>query len=260
MEKVTSHDGTSIAYDRMGSGPALILVDAALGFRAAGPMPALAAALASDFTVYTYDRRGRGDSTDTLPYTVQREIDDLAALIAAAGGTAAVHGFSSGAVLTLHAAASGLPISSLSLLEPPLSLEDSTEPDPLVAETAALIAAGRRGDALERFHLAIGVPETMVADMRAAPSWPALESVAHTLLYDTEITSTFRAGQLATITTPTLVLNSDATDDRLKAWAQAAATHIPNATHQSLPGEWHGIAPNVLAPALVTFHSRLAEG
>src|SRR5918996_3561530 len=121
---VRSEDGTSIAYERIGTGPPLVIVDAALGFRGFGPMGELAGLLAGDFMVVTYDRRGRGESTDTPPYAVEREVEDLAALIAAAGGSAFVYGFSSGAVLGLHAAARGLPITKLALLEPPLGVDD----------------------------------------------------------------------------------------------------------------------------------------
>jgi pimeloyl-ACP methyl ester carboxylesterase len=126
---VRSADGTSIAFSRIGTGPELILVDAAAGFRGFGPMGALAAALAPEFTVFTYDRRGRGESADTPPYAVEREVEDLHALIEAAGGSACVYGFSSGAVLALRAAADGLAIEKLALMEPPLELDESVPPD-----------------------------------------------------------------------------------------------------------------------------------
>jgi pimeloyl-ACP methyl ester carboxylesterase len=157
--KARSADGTTIAFERTGTGPALILVDAALGFRGFGPMGELAGLLAGDFTVVTYDRRGRGESTDTPPYVVDREVDDLAALIEEAGGSAFVYGFSSGAVLGLHAAARGLPIPKLALLEPPIPLDDQPEEGDLRAEVAEMVAAGRRGDAVEHFNRSIGVPE-----------------------------------------------------------------------------------------------------
>jgi pimeloyl-ACP methyl ester carboxylesterase len=250
----TSADGTSIAFERSGTGPPLILVDAAGGFRGFGPMGPLAGVLEPDFTVYRYDRRGRGDSTDTQPYSVDREVDDLQALIDAAGASVFVHGYSSGAVLALHAAARGLAIRKMTLLEPPLELSDEPgEPDPLGAEIAELVAAGRRGDAVEHFNRSIGVPEEYLVGMREAPWWPGMEALAHTLVYDTMITSSLPAARLATITTPTLVIDSQGSDSRLSEWAQAVADALPNGQRRTLPGEWHGIEPGVLAPALTEF-------
>lgn len=250
----TSADGTSIAFERSGTGPPLILIDAAGGFRGFGPMGPLAAVLEPEFTVYRYDRRGRGDSTDTQPYTVDKEVDDLQALIDAAGGSAFVHGYSSGAVLALHAAARGLAISKLTLLEPPIELSDEPrEPDPLAAEVAELVAAGRRGDAVEHFNRSIGVPEEYLVGMRKQPWWPGMEALAHTLVYDTIITSSLPADRLRTITTPTLVINSQSSDSRLSDWAQGVTDALPNGQRRTLPGEWHGIEPDVLAPVLDEF-------
>lgn len=250
----TSADGTSIAFERAGTGPPLLLVDAAAGFRGFGPMGPLAVELQPEFTVYRYDRRGRGDSTDTQPYSVDREIDDLQALIEAADGSACVYGYSSGAVLALHAAARGLAIPKLALLEPPIELGDqSSESDPLAAELAELVAAGRRGDAVEHFNRSIGVPDEYLVGMRDAPWWPGMEALAHTLVYDTIITSSLPAERLAAITTPTLVMDSEGSDPRLSEWAQGVADALPNAQRRTLPGEWHGVAPEALGPVLTEF-------
>lgn len=253
-DTVRSADGTSIAYEQAGAGPALILVDAAGCFRGFGPMAPLASLLTANFTVITYDRRGRGESTDTLPYAVDREVEDLQSLIDAAGGSPFVYGFSSGAVLALHAAAQGLAIEKLALLEPPLPLHDQppTGPD-LGAEIAELVAAGRRGDAVEHFQTSIGVPAEMIAGMRQAPSWPAMESLAHTLVYDLVITSSLPAARLSAITTPTLVLSSEASDDRLLRWSQGVSDTLPNASHRTLKGEWHGVSPEDLASSLTGY-------
>jgi len=255
MATTTSKDGTVIAFDRAGAGAPLILVDAALGFRGFGPMGAHAEQLASRFTVLTYDRRGRGESTDTTPYAVDREVEDLQALVDVAGGSAFVFGFSSGAVLALHAAARGLAIDRLVLMEPALELErdPSAEPDPLAAEVAELVTAGRRGDAIIHNLRSIGVPEEMIEGMREAPAWPALEALAHTLVYDMTITESFTRDMLAGIATPTLVVSSEATDEPLRTWARAVAEAMPDAHHRSLPGEWHGVAPEALAPVLEEF-------
>jgi pimeloyl-ACP methyl ester carboxylesterase len=253
-ERVRSRDGTVIAFERVGTGPSVILADAALCFRGFGPMRALAATLAPRFTVFTYDRRGRGEGTDTPPYAVQREVEDLGALIEAAGGSAFVHGFSSGAVLALHAAANGLAIPKLSLLEPPLELDPQPGAEGnLGAEIAELVAANRRGDAVEHFNRSIGVPEEMIGGIKASPSWPTLEGLAHTLVYDTIITTSLSRSTLSRIGAPTLVVTSAATDERLRAWARGIRDAMPDAEHRSLPGAWHGVSPDVLAPVLAEF-------
>ena len=246
---VRSADGTSIAFERIGTGPALILVDAAGGYRGFGPMGPLATLLAARFTVLTYDRRGRGESGDTLPYAVDREVDDLAALIDAVGGSASLYGFSSGAVLALLAAANGHAVTGLALMEPPLALDDQPQPD-LGAEVAELVAAGRRGDAVEHFHTSIGVPAELISGMRQAPFWPDLEAIAHTLAYDAVIGTSLPAARLSAIATPTLVLDSAGSDPRLRTWARRVCDALPNARHRTLDGPWHRIPPEDLAPVL----------
>ncbi|WP_308126226.1 alpha/beta fold hydrolase [Nonomuraea ceibae] len=260
MDTTRSPDGTSIAYDRAGTGPAVVLVDAACCFRGFGPMRQLAELLTGDFTVFTYDRRGRGDSTDTEPYAVRREVEDLQAVIEAAGGAAAVYGFSSGAVLALHAAAAGVTISRLALLEPPVILQDvPAPPSDLEAELAELIAAGRRGDAIEHFHRGIGVPEAMVAGLRQDPAWPALADLAHTLAYDLRVTGSMTTRLLSTVTVPTLVIDSTGSDQRLRTWAVGVAAQLPDSEHRTLPGEWHGPASDTLAATLTDFLATAVE-
>lgn len=252
--RVTSSDGTSIAFERVGAGPAVILVDAAGNFRGFSPMPQLAGALAQGFTVFTYDRRGKGASTDTLPYAVDREFDDLQALIGVAGGSAFVHGFSSGAILALLAAERGIGIHKLSLLEPPLRV-DATPPPPsgISGEVAKLIVTGRRGEAYERWLKGIGVPAEMITEMREGPLWPALEATAHTLVYESLIPGSLPPDRLAAIRTPTLVLASEGSDERLRSWARGVAEALPDAAARFLPGTWHGISADQLAPALTEF-------
>jgi pimeloyl-ACP methyl ester carboxylesterase len=252
---VRSADGTSIAFERAGTGPALILVDAASGFRGFGPMGPLAELLSTSFNVYTYDRRGRGESGDTEPYAMEREIDDLAALITEAGGSAFVYGFSSGALLGVQAAVHGLSIPKLALLEPPIGTdaEQATKPNPLAAELEALVAAGHRGDAVEHFQTSIGVPAEMVAGMRDAPFWPVMEGLAHTLVYDVTITQATTLEDVAKVTVPTLVIDSQGSTGNLSVWARAVVEALPNGTHRSLAGEWHGVAPEDLAPVLSEF-------
>jgi len=252
--RVTSSDGTSIAFERVGTGPAVILVDAAGNFRGFSPMPQLAEALAQNFTTFTYDRRGKGASTDTLPYAVDREIDDLRALIGLAGGTAFVHGFSSGATLGLLGAERGIGIQKLSLLEPPLRVE-ATPPPPsgISGEVARLVITGRRGEAYEHWLKGIGVPAGMIAQMREGPLWPALEATAHTLVYDSLITGSMPPDRLAAISTPALVLGSEGSGDQLRDWVRGVAEALPNASARFLPGTWHGISAEQLAPAVTEF-------
>ncbi|MEV7986577.1 alpha/beta hydrolase [Micromonospora sp. NPDC085948] len=249
---VRSADGTSIAYERSGTGPPVILVDAAGGFREMGPMRSLAAHLAKEFTVLTYDRRGRGQSTDTSPYAPQREVEDLRALIDdAAGGSAALYGFSSGAVLALLAATGGLPVTRLAVLEPPFEQREQSPDEPdLAADITRLVADGRRGDAVLHFQRSIGVPAEMIDGMRERPGWPALQALAHTLVYDLTLLTALPAGALTTLTIPTMVLDSEQSDARLRGWARGVAEMLPAGRHRTLPGEWHGVSDEVLAPVL----------
>lgn len=188
QRKVTSKDRTSIAFDRLGDGPPVILVGGGSVDRSANAP--LAAVLAPHFTVFNYDRRGRGDSGDTTPYSVEREVEDIRALIVEAGGSAFVYGTSSGAALALEAASRGLPIAKLALWEPPFIGDDSRPRPP--ADTARIftemVSAGRRGDAVEYFLAkVVGLPAEFVAEARKAPWWPAQEALAHTLAYDATI-------------------------------------------------------------------------
>ena len=182
MSEATSRDGTTIAFDRLGQGPTVVLVDGALSHRGLGPMARLAEVLAEDFTAIRYDRRGRGQSGDTAPYATAREVEDLDAVIAAAGGSASVCGLSSGAALALEAAAAGVPVAKLALYEPPFDV-DSAEPqdEAYVRRLRELIDAGRGGDAVEWFLSNAGVPAEALAEMRTQPEWPLFEAVAPTL-------------------------------------------------------------------------------
>jgi pimeloyl-ACP methyl ester carboxylesterase len=253
VNRVTSADGTSIAFERSGTGPALIMVDAAGNYRDFRPLRAPVELLAAHFTVYVYDRRGRGASTDTLPYAVEREIDDLAALIAEAGGSAYVHAMSSGSLLALHAAASGLAIPKLALFEPPIEPNEAPagETD-FTTELAELVAAGRRRDAVEFFHRGIGVPEEVMAQM-TPPVWAALEAVAPTLVYDCIISDAMSLALIRSVTVPTLVIDSQGSSGELTAMAATVAEALPNSTRRSLAGEWHGVPDEALAPVLTGF-------
>lgn len=254
MNTVTSKDGTTIAFDQTGTGPALILVG---GFPDRSANTQLAGLLSSHFTVINYDRRGRGDSGDTMPYALERDFDDLQALIEAAGGSVLMYGTSGGAIMALEAASRGLAITKLALWEPPYILEGSRPPVPsdYLAQLEQLIAADRRGDALELFFVqAVGMPAQFVTPMRMSPFWGSMEKVAHTLVYDAILTGDFSlpAQRFATITVPTLVI-----DGGMSPWlsqgAQAVADALPHAQRRTLTGQPHNVDSAVIAPALAEF-------
>ena len=263
METVYSKDGTSIAFDRSSSGPALILVGGALQYRAIDARTAqLAERLAPRFTVYHYDRRGRGESGDTLPYAKEREIADLDALIADAGGQAFVFAMSSGGAMALDAAAQGLAITRLALYEPPFIVDNSRPPVPAdyVARLAELAGSGRRGDAVAyALTQAAGVPDEYVAGMRTQPFWSAFEAVAHTLAYDGLFISDLMQGsplplkRWAPVTVPALVIDGGASHAHMHSAARALADVLPNARHRTLPDQAHNVAPEALTPVLEEF-------
>ena len=257
---VASKDGTSITYDRYGDGPPVVVVSGATSIRAYAV--GLATALASTFTVYAYDRRGRGDSGDTLPYAVEREIEDLDAVIRDVGGSAFVLGHSSGAVLALRAAAAGVPMAKLAVYEPPFIVDDSRPPAPndYVKHLDELVAQGRRGDAYAFFMTeVVGVPAEVVDSMRAAQIWQNMEAIAHTLAYDGRIMADTMSGKPLpaepwnAITVPTLVMDGGASPEHMHTGADALATHLPSAERRTLAGQDHGPADDVLAPVLVEF-------
>jgi len=258
MRTVTSRDGTTIAFDQAGQGPALILVGGAFSYRAFPGFVQLAELLARHFTVINYDRRGRGDSGDTAPYAVEREIEDLEALIDAAGGSASVWGMSSGAALALTAAASGLKMRKLALYEPPYMVGDSGHRPPAdhQAQLNALVAAGRRS-AAARFFLGkvMGIPAIFVALMRLMPFWSKLEATAHTLPYDAAIMGdfTFPADRVASVQVPALVIAGEKSPRVLRDAARAVAETLPGVRHRVLEGQSHNVSFPALAPVLVEF-------
>jgi pimeloyl-ACP methyl ester carboxylesterase len=256
MDTVHSADGTRLAVDQFGDGPPVIMVVGAFNTRST--TEPLARALARDFTVLNYDRRGRGDSGDTLPYAVDREIEDIEALIAAAGGSAAVFGYSSGATLALRAAARGLSITKLVLYEPPFRADERYPglPTDFTDRLAALIAAGRRGDAVELYQAeGVKIPPEVVAQLRHAPFRPGLEAIAHTLVYDAAIIGdlSLPADMLAAIETPTLVLAGEGSPPFLRDGARALADILPTGQLCVLPDQTHEINPDATKPVLTEF-------
>lgn len=249
MEKITSKDGTTIAFDQLGEGPAIILVVGAFNDRTTG-IP-LARFLERHFTVFNYDRRGRGESGDSGSYAIEREIEDLDTLIAQAGGSAFVFGYSSGATLALRAAAHGLNISQLALYDPPPTGAKAGQLAPQLTE---LIAAGRRGDAVELFQTeAVGIPAAVVAQMRNAPFRPGLEKMAHTLVYESTVLQSLPTGLIASIRIPTLVIDGEESHELIRHAAQSLADALPDGQHRTLKGQGHDIVPAVVAPVLEEF-------
>lgn len=257
MNEVNSQDGTKIAFDQVGQGPAVVLVCGGSVDRMSNAP--LAAALADHFTVYNFDRRGRGDSGDTPPYAVEREVEDIAAVIDAAGGSAFLYGISSGAALALEATRM-LPnkVKKLALYEPPYIVGDSRpRPPPNTAEIYNdFVSSGRRGDAAEYFMVqVVGLPAEFAAQARNAPWWPAQEALAHTLAYDATIMGDYSlpAAHAAAVTTPTAVIAGGATWEWMRTTAQALAAAMPHAEYRVLDGQEHNVDPAVLAPALANF-------
>jgi pimeloyl-ACP methyl ester carboxylesterase len=262
VDTATSSDGTAIAFDRSGEGAPVVLVGGAFQTRMDPTLVQLAALLAPDFTVFAYDRRGRGDSGDSAPYATEREVDDLGALIEAAGGSAFVWGISSGGVLALDAARN-LAIAKLALYEPPFVVDDTRPPLPpdYVQRLDELVAAGRRGAAVEyAMSTSMGMPAEFVAPMRDAPFWSDLEAVAHTLAYDGSIMGDTMAGnplpanRWSTLAAPTLVIDGGTTP-WMTTGADALAAILPAATRATLAGQPHNVDPAALAPVLVRFFS-----
>lgn len=261
MNKVTSKDGTEIAYEKSGSGPALILVDGALCYRSFGPMGELAKLLAPHFTVYIYDRRGRGESSNSRPFTVEREVEDINALIEAAGGSAFVFGISSGACLALEAAIQlGKKVRKLAMYEPPYSSEDGAQEQwkEYRKKLDGFLSSGRRGDAVVLFMQFVGTPAEQVEGMRQSPAWPMFEAVAPTLAYDAAEIGNDRSAPVkraAKVISPALVMNGTVIPFMLPT-AQGLAKAIPHAQHRTLEGQSHDVDLKVLAPELVKFFNQ----
>jgi pimeloyl-ACP methyl ester carboxylesterase len=258
MKTVLSNDGTAIAFEVSGNGPPLILVDGALCSRQFGPMPKLAPHLAQHFTVFTYDRRGRGDSGDTAPYAKEREVEDIAALIREAGGSASVYAISSGAALAIEAAACGLNIRKLALYEPPFMVGKTGHRPPADhrAQLTRLASSGRRGDAIKFFMTkVVGMPAILGFIMQWLPMWSKLKAVAHTLSYDAAIMGDYSlpAKRIAAITVPTLVMGGEKSPAALRHAVQAVADALRGAQRLILKGQTHDVKPGALVPAVVAF-------
>jgi pimeloyl-ACP methyl ester carboxylesterase len=258
--KVVSKDGTAIVFDRIGNGPPVILVDGALCYRGMGPSRQLAGLLSQYFTVITYDRRGRGASGDTAPYAVEREVEDIAALLNEAGGAAFVWGMSSGAVLALEAANRLRGIKKLALYEAPFIVDDTrptTEDD--WVQIGEAVAADRQSEAVKLFLKSVGVPGFFTALMRLMPMWSKLKAIAHTLPYDAAIVQDNQRGKRlppsrwASVTVPALVMDGGNSPAWMLHANRSLASVLPNAQYRTLKGQTHRLKPKAHAPMLVEF-------
>lgn len=260
MAHVLSKDGTRIAYDKIGHGPAVIIVNGAMGYRAFYGDKPLATALSSDFTVYLYDRRGRGESTDTKPYTVEREIEDIEALIDDAGGSACVYGISSGAALALLAAAKlgASKVPKLALYEPPYGSDTDKDKQDFAAQRKhlnELINSGKRGDAAAFFVRSVGTPPEALEGLRKSPEWPFMEGVEHTLAYDYTVLGDGAVPYAVakTATMPALVMHGDKSFDFMRSAAKNLSQAMPSAQLKTLKDQTHEVSSEALAPVLTTF-------
>ena len=254
MEHVTSRDGTAIAFDRLGQGPPVILVCGGSVDRTANV--GLAQQLSADFTVFNYDRRGRGDSGDTLPYAIEREVEDIEAMIETAGGSANLWGSSSGAALAMIATASGLSVTTLAMWEPPYIPEGVPKPpENQVRQYETMVAEGRRGDAVEFFmSKVVGMPDEIVVSARSQPWWAATEALAHTLAYDARIMADYNIpkDRAANVKVPTLVV-AGTEIPWMRQTAQTLADATPNGHVRILEGQGHDVDMAVLARVLKEF-------
>jgi len=260
MPYAISADGTRIAYDTTGHGPALVIVGGALSDRRFSKFVKLAELLAGHFTAINYDRRGRGDSGDAPSYAIEREIEDLTAVIEAVGGRASVLGFSSGAVLAARASAAGAPIEQMALYEPPFLVDDSRTPpaDDFLVRMEALLAEERRGDAMRQLFVeGMGMPRLIPAVMRLLPIWRRLEPVAHTIPYDWTLLGEdhqgrpLRRSEWAAATTPAIAFSGSKSPAQLRSAARALAEALPQAEHRELAGQSHNPSNKVLAAAVI---------
>jgi pimeloyl-ACP methyl ester carboxylesterase len=254
---IISKDGTKIVYHKTGRGPVIILVDGAFCSKDFGPMPKLAPFLVENFTVISYDRRARGESGDTRPYNIEREIEDLEALTEQNGGSAYLFGVSSGAILALRAVSHGLRVPKLVLFEPPFVTNKTLIRSPnAYHDLTQLIDDGKRGEAV-KFYLrkVMGAPAILPFVLKLTPNWRKMKANANSLPYDAAICGDFEIPKnlVSAITTPVLVIDSTKSPEILRSAVEATVRALPNGTRKSLKGSIHDIPPKILAPELIQF-------
>ena len=267
MEMITSKDGTNIAFDQNGQGPALILVGGSFEQRAMQSETSNLAAhpiLQQHFRVIHFDRRGRGDSTDNHPYAVEREVDDIDALISAVGGSAYISGISSGAILAMEATIGlGSKVRKLAMYEPPFQYAGANTGIILTefrSQFTKAMAEGRRKDAVGHFLTMLGMPEEHLENLHQLPMWSMWEDIAPTLGYDAGLLGedgSIPTGRAARIAVPTLIMNGEASFPTLATVADTLAHAIPDAKRLTLKDQKHEVKAEVLAPVLVDFFNSI---
>lgn len=257
MNKLNSKDGTEIAYDILGDGPPLIFVAGALCYRASGSIADSAKVFGSRFKLYNYDRRGRGDSGDTLPYAVDREVEDIEALIDGAGGAAYLYGHSSGAALAFEATLKlGTKVKKLAMYEAPYNVDEEAVKDSRdhTRQLNELLVADRRADAIVSFLKMAGMPEEMVKGMQQSPEWPRFEALAPTMAYDFAIVDGLIPKERAAgITVPSLVMYGSTGLPFMRKVAEILSKAMPNAQLRRVEGQGHDVDPKILLPVLTAF-------
>jgi pimeloyl-ACP methyl ester carboxylesterase len=260
MKTITSKDGTTIAFDRQGDGPALILVDGAMSTRSSGSNPGLVTLLAPHLTVYNYDRRGRGDSGDTLPYAAEREIEDIDAMIDEAGGSAFLFGQSSGGCLAMDATVKlGDKVKKLAMYEAPYNDDPEAQKvwGEYIKNLTEALASGRQGDAVALFMALVGMPAARIKEVRHAPFWAGMEAVAPTLAYDhagvigSDVS--VPVDRAARVHVPTLVMAGGNGAPFMLETAKTLSKVIPAAELRVVEGQTHEFDPKALAPVLTEF-------
>lgn len=267
MSIVISRDGTAIGYEQLGNGPALILVDGALCSRAFGPMTKLASHLANDFRVFTFDRRGRGESGDTQPYSVEREVEDLGAVVEAAGGEALLYGISSGGALALEAAKQIPGIRGVVVYEVPFIVDDSREPiaEEYWNEIANAVAAGNRGRAVKLFLKSVGVPAAVLAVFPLFPVWSRLKAAASTLPNDGALVRRLQLGRALSVAewqnvkAPTHVSAGGKSPAWLRTAMKSLTAVLPRAEYSELAGQTHNVSAKAIAPVIAAFGARTSK-
>lgn len=259
---VISKDGTEIAYETWGEGPALIAVGGATCDRAL--MRPTAEAFGRYFATINYDRRGRGDSGDTAPYAVEREIEDIAALIDEAGGSVHLYGHSSAAGLVLHSVAAGLPVEKFILHDPPYSPDDESSQAAargFAQDIRDLLGQDKRAEAIEMFVRGTGLPDDVIDEMRETPRWPGLMALAPTLAYDSAVMGDLEKGAAipealtARVMRPGLVLVGSESPPFMIEVSRRLAYLLPQGDHRVIEGQDHVVEPDVLAPIVAAFLS-----
>jgi pimeloyl-ACP methyl ester carboxylesterase len=257
MSTLTSKDGTTIAYNKTGSGKPLIIVDGAFCSKDFGPATELAPLLSKNYTVFTYDRRGRGESGDTKPYAVEKEIEDLSALINVAGGSAFVFGLSSGAILSLKAVASGLAVPKLALFEPPfVGNPENKRPANAYEILSGMLAKGEKGKAAKFFlRKVVGAPVLLTFVLQFTPGWKKMKANANSLPHELLICDDYHIPQhvIKAVTISTLVIDSIKSPEMLRDAVAQVADALPNGSRKSLRGSAHAVSPEILAPELTSF-------